>query len=86
VKIHEFGLWFEQNGRWSTTIPREVGFYIYYDGDDIGYQHLDFALITYLSRPHVIHVKNTFLWDGPYCLIGRKLTMDDFKIVENTDY
>jgi hypothetical protein len=99
MKITDFGLWFMSWGgdihcRWSTTIPPEYGFSIYYDGVELGYQSSDFGLSIYMNggypgcEPylHTIKLKNRFRKIMERYYIGRPLTLDDFEIVESPEY
>ncbi len=92
MKIHDFGLWFHDNwkGEWSTTIPQEPGFHIYYDGYELAYQRTDFSFTIYKSSPYSIKLKKESRLSGAYgyhrtYLIDRLLTLDDFEIKENTE-
>ncbi len=100
MKIHDFGLWFHywHNGEkvWSTTIPTNGWFYIYYDANYLGSQDPDDCALTIINdRQYIINLKKNFCTD--LCIdgagfwytiysIGRVLTMDDFEIVKNPDY
>ncbi len=85
------GLWFQfYNGTWSNTFPREPGYGIYYDGTPLGQQDRDFDLVIYDDRPLIIKLKSKFQRlesssDQVY-RIGRLLSIDDFEIVDNTNY
>ena len=94
MKLQDFGLWFQfwpkDDRRWSATIPEHGDFRIYYDGRPLGRQFCDFSLTLksydYYDR-YIITVKGDFP-EGLFSTyqIGRILTLDDFKIVENSDY
>ena len=102
MKIHDFGLWFNEmlSDQWSKTIPQGGRYYIFYDGYKLGYQSGDsiyvydrFRLEIYTEdvRPFLIKVKEgfpsaSFHWDQITILIGRLLTLDDFTIEPNPDY
>ena len=95
MKIHEFGLWFFQDGEWFTTFPQGqllAVVSVYYDGECLGRQWPDYELSLFGifdNLPHIMKLKiklelkkgcrHTYLFD-------RLLTMDDFDIVENPDY
>ncbi len=93
MKIHEFGLWFksgysDEGFSWSTTIPPEGFLCIYYDGDIMGQQNTrNFELSTTTWYAHKMRVREIFTKNrkGHY-QIGRRLTLEDFEIVENTNY
>ncbi len=97
MKITDFGLWFRlwnDNTRirsWSTTIPREVDYWIYYDGVQLGFQDSLFDLAFYQDTPCIIQLKNSFpktIQTRRYAtyFIGRLLTLDDFEIIPNPNY
>ncbi len=89
MKLQDFGLWFQTyyTWDWSVTIPKRAEFRIYYDGEKLGWQYLDFDLKILEYQPHIIKLKNKFAHDlMEYYRIGRPLTLDDFEIVENPDY
>jgi hypothetical protein len=102
MKIHDFGLWFNDLlcGQWSKTIPQGGRYYIFYDGYKLGYQSGDsiyvydrFRLEIYTEdvRPFLIKVKEGLPsalhdWNHSYIPIGRLLTLDDFTIEPNPDY
>ncbi len=92
MKIHEFGLWFRQDGEWLTTFPQVHIPYvisIYYDGECLGRQWPDYELSIFGDIPHIMKLKMkldvkkgcTYTYQ-----FHRLLTMDDFDIVENPDY
>ncbi len=92
MKIHDFGLWFRYwDGVWcwSTSIPRPL-LYIFYDGVYLGCQYANFELCVLCDKSHIIKFKNKLLVpESKYlrqCWLGRKLTLDDFEIVQNADY
>jgi hypothetical protein len=87
VKIYDFGLWFEQGGRWYTTIPQDGWFFIYYDGNLIATQLLEYALARDRRYPYIIKLNNNFRRNNfGHDIIGRPLSLDDFEIVENPEY
>jgi hypothetical protein len=91
MKLHHFGLWFTSDGReWSTKIPPNPGFKIFYDGWCIGYHSSNYDLDICLGRPHIIKLRNEFPVDTSIDMcnirIGRLLTLDDFEIIPNPDY
>jgi hypothetical protein len=72
-------------------------FSIYYQGELIGEQFSDFILQIYAGTrdPYIIKLENPAfehepsyddVFDFPKYKIGRLLTLDDFKIVENPSY
>jgi hypothetical protein len=93
MKIHDFGLWFKLKNSddsfgWSTTIPPEGFISIWYDGDIMGQQNLhnfDLSITTWYA--YKMRLRDIFSKDykGHY-QIGRRLTLEDFEIVENTNY
>ncbi len=86
MKITDFGLWFlGSNDSWSTTIPKEDGFHIYYDGVCLGLQYPGFSIEIWEARPHIISLKKHFRLFGFVYRVGRQLTFDDFEIVPNPD-
>jgi hypothetical protein len=98
MKLHDFGLWFEQYGKWSTTIPDiEENFSIYYDGNLLG-RHWKgvLTLINNISSPYKIEIKAKFIEipnsdDYLYSnyrqyVVDRRLTMEDFEVIPNPDY
>jgi hypothetical protein len=93
VKLTDFGLWFgylideDDNLGWSTTIPREGYFEMFYDGVNLATQWGDFDLEVYGDDPYMIKFKNNFTrsMEG-FHRIGRRLTLDDFEIIPNPDY
>jgi hypothetical protein len=91
MKLHDFGLWFKTctavgKINWSTTIPQEPDYFIYYDGEAVGRQEIDFDLFISTAHPHTLKLKENFKFVGSWFVIGRCLTMDDFEIIPNPDY
>ena len=88
MKIHDFGLWFRTwwTNKWSTIIPQTGCFRISYDGKPLGNQFADFDLRVYNDGQFIIKLKNEFAVSGDCHKIGRRLTLDDFEIVPNSDY
>ncbi len=95
MKLHDFGLWFKiritrNTYIWSSAIPPESDYWIYYDGMSLGKQYSDFDLVIYDDKPLIIKLKNKFygLESSVYdwYQIGRLLTIDDFEVVENHRY
>ncbi len=91
MKLHDFGLWFEQYGEWSTTIPQAGIFFILYDGWYLGYQLESTHLKIWGDAPYKIQIKNSFpmVWVNEgrgHFDIGDRLTLNDFEIIENPDY
>ena len=87
MKITDFGLWFKDwdTKEWSTIIPHNSGFSIYYDGERLGHQDNLFTFFiynTYFNR-YTIQVKCDFHKKYTYYQIGRFLTLDDFEIIGN---
>ncbi len=95
MQITDFGLWFRlwntpSGHQWSTTISQYSGpLLIYYDGWTLGlhYYDSDFELQVWDDGPHIIALKSVFpkVGEGWY-RVDRRLTMDDFDIVENPNY
>jgi len=85
MKIHDFGLWFKtESGSWSTTIPQEGSFHIFYDGDWLGRQRSDFTVYESKARmviKYFLRIKPTFSANP-----NRRLTLDDFEIIKSPDY
>ncbi len=86
MKIHDFGLWFNHwfSNKWSTTIPETDGFFIYYDGHQIGRFNKGLLYIDY-NETYKLRFKG--ICDYNYSRItsgevdlGRRLTLDDFFI------
>ena len=94
MKLHDFGLWFwEYSGwgyKWSATVPRQGGFYMYYDGELLGVQDNDLNLTVTGDRPYIIRLKNRLVATGSIFTYTLKLdsiiTLDDFDIIPNPDY
>ncbi len=91
MKITDFGLWFKTYTAvgeisWSTTIPQEPDYFIYYDGKAVGRQEIDFDLFISTVHPHTLNLKENFKFAYGWFVVGRCLTMDDFEIVENPFY
>jgi hypothetical protein len=93
MKLTDFGLWFEcwsgNSYEWSVTIPKNPDYEIYYDGYYLGKQWSDFDLLICDNEPHIIRLKNKFLFKKSYRRIysfDRPLTLDDFEIIPNPDY
>ncbi len=92
MKIYDFGLWFKQwsyGGKelWSTTIPPKDGFYIYYDGEFLGYQLYAFTLKIWSKKSYIIKLNRDFPRVGlDDYKIGRTLNLEDFEIVNNPLY
>ena len=105
MKIHDFGLWFEAGGfggEWSTTIPPEGYFHIYYNGEHLGHFGREDGVLwlsIYIPYrlpsppgpvPHIIRLKNKYYCckysDSVSYFIGRRLTREDFDIVKNPNY
>ncbi len=91
MKIHDFGLWFQEvaSEKWSITVPQKRAIYIYYDGHYLGEQWSDFVLTIYDDEPYMIMLKSKLpVREG--CIdtyaFGRRITLDDFEIVKNPDY
>ncbi len=98
MKLHDFGLWYWSDGRWTTTIPDiEENFSIDYDGNLLG-RHWKgvLTLINNPSSPYKIELKAKFIEisntdDYLYSnyrqyVVHRRLTMEDFEIIPNLDY
>lgn len=95
MQITDFGLWFKSwnthdEHQWSTTIPQYSGpLRICYDGRILGshFHDYDFELRIWDDEPHIIALKSVFpkMGEGSY-RVDRRLTMDDFDIVENPNY
>jgi hypothetical protein len=94
MKLTDFGLWFwEYSGRdckWSATVPRQLGYGIYYDGELLGDHLSNFDLELYCDLgPYTIILKSKLpLREGridTYTLY-RPITLEDFEIVKNPDY
>jgi hypothetical protein len=90
VKLHDFGLWFFDVGGWSATVPRQGGFYIFYDGELLGFQYNDLNLTVTCDRPYIIRLKNRLPAGGSIFTYTLKLdsiiTLDDFDIIPNPLY
>jgi hypothetical protein len=93
MKIHDFGLWFRDFvDLWSTTIPPKGWFYIYYDGEQLGFQDNYFNPPFPIGQRYTIKLTKPFsvIRDDGYSLarydLGHRLTMDDFEIVKNPHY
>jgi hypothetical protein len=100
MKITDFGLWFEyrnsstHNLEWSS-VPRKgsSSIYIWYNGEWLGRQDQQGKLVTYNTGPHIMalvpRLHSTYYEstiEAPGYYIGRLISLDDFKIVENPDY
>jgi transposase len=92
VKIHDFGLWFEQYGKWSTTIPQAGSFFIWYDRELLGQCWGNLALKVWNDNPCKIQIRDSVPMvrarergRGHYDL-RRPLTLNDFEIIENPEY
>jgi hypothetical protein len=97
MKLHDFGLWYWADGRWTTTIPDiEENFSIYYDGYFFGRKFQNYlSFFGNISYPYKINFKGNFLdittrddnYSG-YCqyVVDRRLTMEDFEVIPNPDY
>ncbi len=89
MKLTDFGLWFNpwRSDRWSSTIPQQGGFYIYYDGACLGLQTPGLCLYMCTIYRHMIKLSCVQLkcYSGGYEL-DRQLRLEDFDIVENPDY
>jgi hypothetical protein len=90
-----FGLWFEtwksdsKCRGWSTTIPPQPGFTIYYDGFEMAYYHPNFSLKTLLSvirgrKPYLFKIKRHPRGIGSDS--NSPLTLQDFEIIPNINY
>ncbi len=88
MKLHDFGLWFKTYDTWvwSTTIPQEPDYLIYYDGKPLSRQYPSFDLVVNRLHPHTLKLNENFKVIHGWCFIGRCLTMDDFEIIANPDY
>jgi len=95
VKLHDFGLWFiiripHYTYIWSSAIPPESDYWIYYDGMYLGKQYSDFDLVISDDLSLIIKLKNKFQRlpspSRKWYQIGRRLTIDDFEIIENPNY
>jgi hypothetical protein len=97
MKLHEFGLWFRcwrgwNEYLWSSTIPRDGDFDIFYNGYLLATQAANFELIVdwrYLNKiPYKMIVPNLIKKEGTASAyeVGRLLTMEDFNIVPNPLY
>ncbi len=100
MKITDFGLWFEcrnssdNNLEWSS-VPRKGSsrIFISYDGEWLGRQDRQGRLETYNTGRHIIALVPSLYStyresaiEAPGYYIGRLISLDDFKIVENPDY
>jgi hypothetical protein len=103
MKITDFGLWFvywidgefrrwiDDEGMevaaWSTTIPQNHSFLIYYDGELIGFQinESPFTLQMICGASYHIQLKNphSFCEQRYLCHMGRTLSLDDFYVIPN---
>ncbi len=94
MKLHDFGLWFKlwntpDGDEWSTTIPPKDIFDFYFDGEKIGHNFFDNILSIYPETRHIIKLRCEYRLDDIDCRymdIGRRITLDDFEIIENPDY
>ena len=89
MKLHDFGLWFFDlfDGEWSTTVPRQGAFYIYYDGLNIGWQTISLYLYIGTNFPNIVKLRGDQLkhYNGGYKM-DRPLRLEDLEIVQNPDY
>ncbi len=87
MKLHDFGLWFQSpNNHWSTEIPQNQSFSIYYHGECIAYQidHYPFVLQIFSGTTHTIKLKIPSVEENLLDYhVGRKLTLNDFEIIPN---
>ncbi len=93
MKLHDFGLWFVFKAgsgvNWSSSIPSNPGFTIWYDGKGLGEQDYDFLLSIYPHQPYRINLTEHY-WKTNYCeeicWPTRILTFRDFEILPNPEY
>ena len=82
MKIHDFGMWFwSWSDSWSTTIPKDERFVIYYDGYCLGAHSPESGLDTLDNTPHTIKYKEHSSFLGRQK--GYKPTLGDFEVIPN---
>ncbi len=85
------GLWFESLGSQDTcqllpAIPEDLSFAIYYNGELLGVQEVDFTVTLNRYASTMIRFKGEIPnWNGQVN-IGRQLMLDDFEIIPNPIY
>jgi hypothetical protein len=99
MRIHDFGLWFrlwighriyrkgDPTYIWSTSIPIEGDFDIFYNGECLGCFYPDGPDLT-IARDtrYIIKFRTKFYKFNDTYVPDRLLTLDDFEIVANPDY
>lgn len=86
MKLQDFGLWFDCGDgysykEWSTIIPENRFFFIYYDGERLGWWSLDLGLTILLNNPRFF-IKMKVDPEHPRYKIDGPITLDDFEIIE----
>jgi hypothetical protein len=96
MKLYDFGLWFRtfaifKDGDWSTSIPQNSQYRIFYDGAWLGTKFIDQAHISENER-FMIKLKNPIIHSPRVISNGISLyeidtlTLDDFEIILNPRY